>query len=641
MFLWGRARPFFVAYLAAQTTVRGAFLIKEWSSLDGIAAALKAMAIGLSFDIAVFAYFLLPLGLYLLLLPSRRHGTVFDRALAGVLFGLFVYVVLLSAVSEWLFWDEFAARFNFIAVDYLVYTHEVIGNIRESYPVLPLLAGIAAVAVLAGLAYASRLHVFDQATFRLRAWNLGLCIAFALGSYSCTPGEWSVASRNRYENEISKNGIYELFSAYRHNELDYSRFYTTREDEAVIADRLREQIDGGPGQFTGDGITHRVYASGPEHRYNIVLVTVESLSAAFLGTFGNAEGLTPYLDMLTKDSLVFTRLYATGTRTVYGLSSLTLSIPPLPGNAIARRPGNERLFGLSSVLNGKGYVSKFIYGGFGYFDNMNYFFGNNGYKIIDRASMSGDEITFSNIWGVADEDLFRRTIRENDKAYAAGRPFFDMVLTTSNHRPFTFPDGRIDIPSHSGRRGGVKYTDYALRQLIEESRTRPWFKDTIFVIVGDHTAGGAGKSELDPFAYHVPMLIYGPGIVKPGRVETIASQIDVAPTLLGLLNMTYVSRFYGRDVLRAPLDRALISNYQQLGYLTRDNLVILKPVKKLTVHRREDDTYVEQAHPGRGLEEVAISYFQNAAKWKELNRAIGPSSCDADSHLDRTQGECE
>lgn len=621
MYPWGRVRPFLIAFIATETVVRCAFLAKEWASLDAVATALKAMAVGLVFDIAVFSYVLFPLGLYLLLLPGRRHGTPLDRALAGVLFGIFVYVVVFSAVSEWLFWDEFAARFNFIAVDYLVYTHEVIGNIRESYPVIPLLAGIAVLAVLAGLAYARRPLVSDRVTLRQRAGIMGFCVAMALASYGGSQNDWSVVGRNRYENEIAKNGIYELFSAYRNNELDYTQFYTTRQDESALAARLREQIDGGPRRFTGDGITHRVTASGPERRYNVVLVTVESLSAAFLGTFGNADGLTPYLDTLATESLLFTNLFATGTRTVYGLSALTLSIPPLPGNAIARRPDNERLFSLGSVLNGKGYVSKFIYGGYGYFDNMNYFFGNNGYEIVDRASMSGGEITFSNIWGVADEDLFRRTIKENDEAYAAGIPFFDMVLTTSNHRPFTFPEGRIDIPSHSGRRGGVKYTDYSIRQLIEESRKRPWFKNTIFVIVGDHTAGGAGKSDLDPFAYHVPMLIYAPGIVKPGKVETIASQIDVAPTLLGLLNMEYESRFYGRDLLRMPLERAFISNYQQLGYMTRDNLVVLKPVKKLVVYKRENDTYVKQTHPRPELEEIALSYFQNAAKWKEWNRA--------------------
>ncbi len=626
MYFWQRIKPFLFLFIAAETIMRGVFMVKEWRHMDGIADAAKALAMGLVFDVTVFAYFMIPVALYLLLLPAKRHGTRRDRIIGGVLFGLLAYIMLFTSIAEWFFWDEFTARFNFIAVDYLVYTHEVIGNIQESYPIYPLLAGIAIIALGAGWAYARRLLPLYQPVLSRRALAFAGCLALAFVAFHTTRGSWSEVSSNRFEHEIAKNGIFELFAAYRHNELNYAQFYKTIPDDDALLTRLRSEIDRDHKNFSGDGITHRVEVPEPEQRYNIIMVTVESLSANFLGTFGNQEGLTPYLDKLAQESLLFTNLYATGTRTVYGLSALTLSIPPLPGNSIVRRPENEHLFSLGSVLNSKGYVSKFVYGGYGLFDNMNYFFENNGYEIVDRTLMGKDEITFGNIWGVADEDLFRRTIKENDKAYAEGKPFFDMVMTTSNHRPFTYPDGKIDIPSHTGRRGGVKYTDYAIKQLIEESRSHPWFKNTIFVIVADHTAGGAGKSELDPAAYHIPMLVYAPGIIKPGKVETLTSQIDVAPTLLGLLNMDYDSRFYGHDVLRAHTERAFISNYQQLGYLTKNNLLILKPVKELRTFAREGGEFMPQPQTDPILEQVALSYFQNATRWKEWNKEVNSTT---------------
>lgn len=618
MYFWQRNKPYFFLFIGIEALMRAVLLAVEWPHIDSLPQAAYIMTSGLLFDALAFVYFLIPFALYLFLLPARKHGSKLDRTVSAAFYGLLAYTLLFTSAAEWFFWDEFAARFNFIAVDYLVYTHEVIGNIRESYPVMPLMAGI--LLLSAGLAYARfrRPLPARQPVFRQRLGVLALSAALTAISFFAVDGGKPPIGENRFANEIAKNGMYELFSAYRHNELPYAEFYATG-DEKTLLPLLRGEIGG---EFTGNEIDRRVDAHGPEKRYNIVMLTLESFSANYMATFGNKENLTPYLDRLASDSLVFTNLYATGTRTVYGLSSLTLSIPPLPGNSIVRRPDNEHLASLGSILHGKGYDTAFMYGGFGYFDNMNYFFENNHYRIVDRTDLKPEEISFANIWGVADEDLYRRVIKENDASYANGKPFFNMVLTTSNHRPFTYPDGKIDIPSGTGRKGGVKYSDYAIRQFIETARGKPWFKDTIFVIVGDHTAGGAGKSELDPNAYHVPLIVYAPGIVKPGKIDNLASQIDVAPTLLGILNADYESSFYGRDLLRNPPQRALISNYQKLGYLTPEKLVILGPVKQAKTYSREGERFLADASPNLHLKNIALSYFQNANNWKQWNREM-------------------
>lgn len=341
------------------------------------------------------------------------------------------------------------------------------------------------------------------------------------------------------------------------------------------------------------------------------MITVESLSAEFLKAFGNIDNITPNLDALIKDSLFFENLYATGTRTVYGLSAINLSLPPSPGNSIIRKPNNENLVSMASILNSKGYKSKFIYGGYGYFDNMNYFFSNNGYHIVDRADLESKEITFANIWGVCDEDLFNRTLQESDKSYMEKKTFFNMVMTTSNHRPFTYPDNKIDIPSGKGREGGVKYTDYAIHKFLEAAKNRPWFDDTIFIIIADHTASSAGKMELEVVNNHIPMWIYSPKLISPGKVSQFMSQIDVAPTIFGILNLSYTAPFFGKDALNDKIERALISNYQKLGYLDNDSLVVLKPIKKVFYYMLgyEDKEYMLN---------TAISYFQLASDIKNL-----------------------
>lgn len=616
-YFWRRVRPFLFLFLCIETLTRAFFTAYDFSNMDAQAGQLaRAFMAGFVFDLAVFSYFLVPVTLALLLPAGGAR-----RYILCALYSILAYVFLFTAVSEFFFWEEFSTRFNFIAVDYLVYTTEVIDNIVQSYPVMPLLCLIGVMSGLLGWRYWRRQGISRYAPpLRARVCGAASSVVLACAAFICIPAGLSDVGNNRYVNEVAKNGIYELFSAFRHNELDYAQFYTMG-DERTLLPILQSRLHV-TAPVAGAPLARTVRYSGKAKPYNVVLVTVESLSASYLGAFGNKKGLTPFLDRLSRDSLFFTNMYATGTRTVYGLSAISLSIPPLPGNSIVRRPDNENLFTLGGVLRRHGYSSTFLYGGYGYFDNMNYFFGHNGYDIVDRASFDDSEVTFANAWGVADEDLYRKAAKEADKAYAQAKPFFQMLMTTSNHRPFTYPDGRIDIPSPGRRSGAVKYTDYALEQLITEARKHPWFDNTIFVIVADHTASSAGKEQLEPDKYHIPMFIYAPALIKPARIDRMVSQLDIAPTVMGLLNISYESRFYGQDVLDRKPDpeRAFISNYQQLGYISKDSLVVLKPVRQEEYYTRGKDGKFVRTAKTQSLLDEALGYYQSATYWKDWSR---------------------
>lgn len=614
-----RIAPFFYLFIGAETFIRAILTILERHNLDGIQNTLKAFSIGLIFDLAVFTFFMTLITFYLMLLPSKKHSASFDRKFSTGFYFIFSYALLFGCLSEWFFWDEFSTRFNFIAVDYLVYTHEVIGNIWESYPVTPLLITIGVVSLILTYRFYRNFSTDRaQPKLKVRLTALAFSSLCLFGQFSMLDSSVTEISDNQYTTEIAKNGVYELFSAFRRNELRFDKFYVTS-DQNHLNVMLKEKLNNKSTQ-TENVLERCIEPSGEEKHYNVILLTVESLSANYMKAFGNQENLTPYLDQLATESLFFTNFYAIGTRTVYGLTAITLSIPPLPGNAIVRRPQNENLFSLGSVLNKKGYLSKFIYGGFGYFDNMNYFFQNNGYQIVDRRNLKPEEITFANVWGVSDEDLLNRVLKESDDAYAKGKPFFNMVMTTSNHRPYTYPEGKIDIPSKTGRKGAVKYTDYAIGHFIEQAKSKPWFNNTIFVIVADHTAGSGGKNEIDPKRYHIPLIVYAPQIIEPKTIETLSSQIDVAPTLLGVLNLHYESKFYGQNLLEENEPRAFISNYQKIGYLTPAQLVIFKPGKQVNFYLRKDEDYLPTTDQDNNLTTTALSYLQTANHWKMLNR---------------------
>jgi phosphoglycerol transferase MdoB-like AlkP superfamily enzyme len=526
------------------------------------------------------------------------------------------------AVAEFLFWNEFAARFNFIAVDYLIYTREVLGNIRESYDLRPAYAAIVTLTLLlfAGQRGALRAAV-DAAAPRRRQGLAALAVALLLPvmSFFLVQPRFKEFSEDAQAVQLAGNGHYEFWSAFRNNEIDYAQFYKSAPLARAYAVLRSEFTEIGPTNFRPNArmpIDRDVAGRGDERHLNVVLISVESLSAEFMSAFGNRENLTPNLDRLAGESLFFTRLYATGLRTVRGLEAITLSVPPTPGNSIIKRPNNENLATLGEVFKERGYEPLFLYGGYGYFDNMNAFFGGNGYTVVDRTAIAKDRIHHENIWGVADEDLYSMALEQLDRRHAANKLFFAHIMTTSNHRPFTYPPGRIDIPSGTSRAGAVKYTDWALHEFIRQARERPWFKDTVFVILADHTASGRGKTYLPVENFHIPLLVWSPGNIKPARIDTLASQIDVGPTLLALLNFSYRSRFFGHDIIHdgPGHQRAFMANYQTVGYMEGGVLVELRPQRRWRLI--DVDTGKERAADERGMHylEEAVSYYQAASE---------------------------
>ena len=188
-------------------------------------------------------------------------------------------------------------------------------------------------------------------------------------------------------------------------------------------------------------------------------------------------------------------------------------------------------------------------------------------------------------------------------------------MTTSNHRPYTYADGRIDIPSPGGRDGAVKYTDYSIGRFIDQARSKPWFADTLFVIVADHCASAAGKTKLPVAGYHIPMLLYAPSLLKPGRYTQLLSQIDIPPTLIDLLGLPGDNHFYGVSAFEQGNDfkrRAFISNYQELGYLTEDRLVVLGPKQKVETFAIDASGAATPAPTDAKLRNEAIAYYQSA-----------------------------
>jgi phosphoglycerol transferase MdoB-like AlkP superfamily enzyme len=634
----------FFLFLIVSILSRGALILQAKSDISWNASIIVAFFSGFCFDVIAGCF---AAGLWALLAcvtPNKLWRVKLGKFLYIFLLTLYVGALIWISMAEWFFWDEFGARFNFIAVDYLVFTTEVLANINQSYPMLPLMSGIVVFALVI-IFLIQRKGMISWATKAEKKRSNTIYCALAAIVVPTLLGIFISQSMvpnfaNQYNKEIAKNGCWSFFAAYNSMEIDYETYYECLPLEESLAKgkKILATENEIPSSSDLQNFSRSITSKNPEKKANVITVCMESMSGEYMSYLGNKKGLTPNLDRLANESLFFKNLRATGTRTVRGMEAITLNLPPTPGQAIIRRPEGVNLVTTFTQFLSRNYDCAFVYGGHGEFDDMNRYFSGSGCRISDKGDWKKSDITHETAWGACDEDLFNKTISEADENHAKGKPFNFFCMTTSNHRPYHFPAGRIDMPEGS-RDSAIKYADWAVGDLISKASKKPWFNDTIFVIIADHCASSSGKMDLDVRKYHIPAMIYCPSIIPAQKISKLCSQIDVMPTLFGLLNWNYQTLSYGHDMLApsaaALKGRAFISNYQKIAMLTDENLVILKPNRINSVYSCDQKTgflIPLKNKENFQLIEDATVYYQTASwlfkygKLKDSSRTLHTSN---------------
>jgi phosphoglycerol transferase MdoB-like AlkP superfamily enzyme len=565
-------------------------------------------------------YLLTPFALVLWLLPDRPYRSRAMRV--TLLVGAFVWMFGLTFVAaiEYFFFAEFDARLNLVAVDYLMYPTEVVGDIWAEYPVVQVLVCVALLTAL--VVYALRRWLTPQpmlaTSLKSRSLAFGVFAALTLICGLSFETHSLASSDNRVANEIAANGSSSFFRALRTNEIDYHTYYASRPTQTNLRN-LVSHLGKNGGQFTrlGEGRLDRDFPANPHGlgKLNVVVVSSESFGAEFSKLYGSSRDWTPEFDRIAQQGVWFRHMYASGTRTVRGLEAIATSLPPIPSVSVLRRPGNEGIANWGTVMREQGYSTSFLYGGYGYFDNMNYFFGHNGFEVRDREQIP-KPVRFENIWGVADEDLFDSALSYFDAQAKTGKPFFSIIMTTSNHKPFTFRAGVPGVlPKGGGRESGVRYADYAQGYFIREAQKHAWFDNTLFIIVADHGARVYGRENIPLKSYEIPMVFYSPKHLRPGRVDTLTTQIDIAPTALGLLGFAYRAPFFGEDVLNESKEQrvAFFSHNHDVALYQNGELAILglnKSVQDVFYDETTDSYRPAPLNPQ--LNDLAVAYYQTA-----------------------------
>ena len=518
----------------------------------------------------------------------------------------------------------------------MIYTYEVINNIQESYPLEILISTIVGLSLLT--VYLGSRWKFYHYTFTSKTSNKNrYCILLAnivLVFVLLYPlhNDTSSWSENRYNNEISKAGIFSFFSAFRNNHLLYKDHYKLIDHNKAFV-LVKEQLTDSKTVFDQNHpnpLRRTILANNadqPEKKPNVIFVLMESMSSSFLSETYNDKPLTSNLNELAKNGISFSNMFANGTRTVRGMEAVTLSIVPTPGHSIVKRVNNKNMYSISNVFQDKGYHNMFFYGGDGYFDNMNAFYGGNGFDIYDRGrgsvlsdnipakryNISDDEVSFENAWGISDEDIYNKVVQVFDQKTQQDQPLFAFVMTTSNHRPYTYAEDKIDIPSGQGREGAVKYADYAIGEFIKTAKTKPWFDNTVFVFIADHCASSAGGSVIDVANYKIPAIIYNANWTPNIQVEKEVAQIDIFPTLFSMLNWKYVSGFYGKDIFD-PLykSRSFVATYIQLGMKKDSAVVVLSDQSRVRQYKWDQENQLHAKDLDSNFENEIISNYQSA-----------------------------
>ncbi len=491
------------------------------------------------------------------------------------------------------FINEYDVRPNRIFVEYLKYPNEVFSMLWRGFKI-HIFAGIGAALVAAFHA-----HYYMRPWLRMPAtwtnkklwvvWPLVLIITAAgirssLGHRPANPAMFAITADSMVNSLVLNSGYSVVYAS-------YNLLRETKSSD-IYGKMPREEIFKLTGAKDTDIPT--LTTLKPSHKrdkpLNLVIILQESLGATFVESLGGVP-VTPNLERLKEQGIWFEQLYATGTRSVRGIEAVTAGFAPTPADSTVKLSKSQKnFFTLAALLEKRGYYTEFIYGGESHFDNMRSFFTGNGFNhIVEQKDYKNP--VFVSSWGVSDEDLLNRTHEQLMAHHEAGKPFFTLAFSSSNHAPFEFPDGRIELyeqPKGTDN-NAVKYADYAIGEFFKKAQNSPYWKDTVFLIVADHDIRVRGVSLVPVERFHIPGLILGADI-KPVRYTGMASQIDLPVTLLSLMGIEAQHPMIGRDLSSLPPDspgRAMMQYNANFGWMeqTKDgNQVVVLRAEKAPAH---------------------------------------------------------
>ncbi len=568
---------------------RFALVAWQWDRVEAAAIPASLFVQGLRADLILLGYFeVLPL-LLAPLLAYRSFARVWRTV--SIAWGTVALIfILFMELSSPQFLMQYDVRPNRLFIEYLAYPKEVFATLWNGFRI--------AVVTGVGLTIGLGLLIFDllrraspgismwPARKLLLVWPV-LCLIVLMQIRSTTghrpanPAFFALTG-DAMVNSLIINSAWSVLDALNSlkKEAVSSDIYGAFPREQVFREvKSAPWLHGYTFSNTDTPTLHFQQAAIARNRpLNLVIVLQESLGATFVESLGGLP-VTPELEKLKSEGWWFEQLYATGTRSVRGIEAVVAGYAPTPARSVVKLSlAQQGFYTIAAGLKQQGYHTEFVYGGEAHFDNMRSFFTGNGFqRVVDIREMRP---AFTGSWGASDEDLFNKSLERLKELHAQEKPFFSLIFTSSNHEPFEFPDGKITLhdPVKQTVNNAVKYADYSLGKFIAEAKKQAYWKDTLFLVVADHDNRVYGNSLVPVKKFHIPGLILGADIA-PKRIGTIASQIDLGPTLLSLMGVSSMHPMIGRDFARdsSTPGRAMLQFDNYFAWLEDGSATILRP----------------------------------------------------------------
>lgn len=562
----------------------------------------ELFSIGLRFDLILLCYLSFLPFVLIMFLPS--HILYKIKKFFNFYFIFFLFLILLMELATLDFINQYDTRPNRLFLDYLIYPKEVVGTLLKSYlPSLIITIILSVIALFFAFKYGKKVFYPIESKYKIKLLLFPF-VAFLLffGARGSLTSKRPINASNaifcsdQMTNSLGLNSFYTVaFAAYSmKNEGDVKKYGKMDELEAYT--RVKKYMDVTEFIPSEVPFLHLQKPDVAQPKLNVVILLEESLGAEYVGCL-NGLKLTPEFDKLSKDGILFTNLYCTGTRSVRGIEAVTSGFLPNPSESIVKLSGSQQgFFTLADAFGRQNYDTSFIYGGMSNFDNMASFFNGNGFKnIIDETDFDcdGKKHAMKGTWGYCDEDL---AVKANDYFKNLGnKPFFSLLFSTSNHEPFEFPEGRIKLYDKKKNtvNNAMKYADFSIGKFFELAKKEAYYKNTIFVVIADHNTRTYGKNLVPVNKFHIPALIIAPNVEKEITYDNLASQMDIPSTVLALSGITTKTPMPGRNLLKLPKGtkgRTIMLFHETYAFRVEDDIVILNPNAKPLQFKVKSDT---------------------------------------------------
>lgn len=598
-----------VLWLLLLSGLRGLLLAYNQEMLGSISTAdlVEAFSNGLRFDLRLIVYISVPLVLGMLIpwLMNQRRALV-----AWLTFSAAISILL--GIIELDFYREFHQRLNSLVFQYLNEDPAtVLSMIWHGFPVVTLLSAwlgcsmlmwwLFSVAERKTRAYALPDRRYSYVTQGIAfSICLVICVVAARGTLRQGPPlRWGDAytTHSMFANHLGLNPVLSLYNAAKttfsaHRDNIWKATLPAEQAQDITRDLVLTAHDQ---LLDADSAAiRRMFSPLADTQLpvrNVVVVLMESFAGRYTGALGSMDQITPEFDQLSKEGLLFTRFFSNGTHTHQGMFASMACFPNLPAfEYLMQTPeGGNQFSGLPQLLSARQFQDAYVYNGDFAWDNQQGFFSNQGMTHFVGRNDYVNPVVSDPTWGVSDQDMFDRSIVELNQL-EDDKPFYALLQTLSNHTPYALPDvlpiepvtghGSLDLHLTA-----MRYSDWALGEFFKQAKQQPWYKDTLFVVLGDHGFGAPEQmTEMDLYRFHVPMLLLAPGIQEQFGTHnaTVASQVDMVPTIMGRLGDDVQHQCWGRDVLSLAADDpgfAIIkpSGSDQTVALIKGDRILIQP----------------------------------------------------------------